>query len=106
MINVGFCEALDLREASKGEVVTVGVALHGIGYSFFFSGFGIMLTSSKGISARSRKGTLRGSEPVKLSLGLLNCLVLSVPSPKVYSYPLHTHYPGAKDISRYVAPLY
>ena len=27
MINVGFCEALDLREASKGEEVTVGVAL-------------------------------------------------------------------------------
>ena len=38
MINVGCCEALDLRKASKGEVVTVGVALHGIGYSFFFSG--------------------------------------------------------------------
>ena len=26
-INVGFCEVLDLREASKGELVTVGVAL-------------------------------------------------------------------------------
>ena len=38
MINVGCCEALDLRKASKGEVVTVGIALHGIGYSFFFTG--------------------------------------------------------------------
>ena len=38
MINVGCCEVLDLRKAPKGEVVTVGVALHGIGYSFFFSG--------------------------------------------------------------------
>ena len=26
-INVGFCEVLDLREASKGEVVTVGIDL-------------------------------------------------------------------------------
>ena len=69
-INVGFGGVLDLREASKGEVVTVGVALHSIGYSFFFSGIGKTLTSSKGISARSRKGTLRGSEPVKVSLGL------------------------------------
>ena len=70
MINVGFCEALDLREASKGEVVTVGVALHGIGYSFFFSGFGLTLSSSKGISARSQKGILREFEPFKVSFGI------------------------------------
>ena len=37
-INVGFCEVLDLREASKGEVVTVGVALYSISNSVSFSG--------------------------------------------------------------------
>ena len=48
MINVGCCEVLDLRKAPIGEVVTVGVALHGIGYSFFFSGIDQTLVSSKG----------------------------------------------------------
>ena len=38
VINVGFCEVLDLREASKGEVVTVGVARYSISNSFSFSG--------------------------------------------------------------------
>ena len=52
MINVGCCEVLDLRKAPKGEVVTVGVALHGIGYSFFFSGIvnvGIELGQTLGV---------------------------------------------------------
>ena len=61
---------LYLCEASKGEVVTVGIALHGIGYSFFFSGLGITLSSSKGISARSRIGTLGEFELVKVSFGI------------------------------------
>ena len=38
VFNVGFCEVLDLQEASKGEVVTVGVALYSISNSFSFSG--------------------------------------------------------------------
>ena len=59
-INVGFCEVLDLREASKGEVVTVGVALYSIGYSFFFSGISKTVTSSKGIA----QGVGRNSEGV------------------------------------------
>ena len=37
-INVGLCGILLLREALKGEVVTVGVALVGISNSFSFSG--------------------------------------------------------------------
>ena len=37
-INVGFCEVLDLRKASKGEVVTVGIARYSISNSFSFSG--------------------------------------------------------------------
>ena len=67
MINVGCCEALDLRKASKGEVVTVGVALHGIGYSFFFSGI-VKRWYRVRASARSRIGTQRGLELVKVSL--------------------------------------
>ena len=37
-INVGLGGVLDLREALKGEVVTVGVALFSISNSFSFSG--------------------------------------------------------------------
>ena len=37
-INVGLCGVLVLREALKGEVVTVGVVLVGISNSFSFSG--------------------------------------------------------------------
>ena len=37
-INVGLCGVLLLREALKGEVVTVGVALFGISSSVTFSG--------------------------------------------------------------------
>ena len=37
-INVGLCGVLVLREALKGEVVTVGVALFGTSNSFSFSG--------------------------------------------------------------------
>ena len=37
-INVGLCGILLLREAPKGEVVTVGVALYSISNSFSFSG--------------------------------------------------------------------
>ena len=37
-INVGLHVVLDLCEASKGEVVTVGVALSSISNSFSFSG--------------------------------------------------------------------
>ena len=37
-INVGLCGVLVLREAPKGEVVTVGVVLFGISNSFSFSG--------------------------------------------------------------------
>ena len=37
-INVGLCGILLLREALKGEVVTVGAALVGISNSFSFSG--------------------------------------------------------------------
>ena len=94
MINVGCCEVLDLRKAPKGEVVTVGVALHGIGYSFFFSGI-VKRWYQVRASARRRIGTLRGIELVKVSLGF-PCLVLSVPLPKVFPYPLRTHCPGAK----------
>ena len=39
-INVGFCEVLDLREASKGEEVTVVIDLYSISNSFSFSGIG------------------------------------------------------------------
>ena len=38
VFNVGLCGVLDLHEAPKGEVVTVGVALFGISNSFSFSG--------------------------------------------------------------------
>ena len=38
VFNVGLCGVLDLREAPKGEVVTVGVALNSISNSFSFSG--------------------------------------------------------------------
>ena len=37
-INIGLCRVLDLREAPKGEVVTVGVARSSISNSFSFSG--------------------------------------------------------------------
>ena len=37
-INVGLGGVLDLREALKGEEVTVGVALYSISNSFSFSG--------------------------------------------------------------------
>ena len=68
MINVGCCEVLDLRKAPKGEFVTVGVALHGIGYSFFFSGI-VKHWNQVRANARSRIGTQRGIELVKVSLG-------------------------------------
>ena len=73
MINVGCCEALDIRKASKGEVVTVGVALHDISYSFFFSGI-VKRWYQVRASARRQIGTLRGKELVKVSLGF-PCLV-------------------------------
>ena len=38
VFNVGLCGVLDLREAPKGEVVTVGVALYSISNIFSFSG--------------------------------------------------------------------
>ena len=38
VFNVGLCGVLDLREALKGEVVTVGIALSSISNSFSFSG--------------------------------------------------------------------
>ena len=38
VFNVGLCGVLDLREAPKGEEVTVGVALYSISNSFSFSG--------------------------------------------------------------------
>ena len=80
MINVGCCEALDLRKASKGEVVTVGVALHGIGYSFFFSGI-VKCWYQVRASARRRIGTLRGIELVKVSFRIpLSCF--KCPPPK------------------------
>ena len=38
VFNVGLCGVLDLHEAPKGEVVTVGIALYSISNSFSFSG--------------------------------------------------------------------
>ena len=104
MINVGCCEVLDLRKAPKGEVVTVGVALHGIGYIFFFAGI-VKLWFRVRTNARRWIGTQRGLDLVKVSLGFfLSCL--SVLLPKVFPHPFRTHCPGAKgDISQYVAPL-
>ena len=49
VFNVGFCEVLVLREATKGEEVTVGVALYSISNSVSFSGISKTVTSSKGI---------------------------------------------------------
>ena len=49
-INVGHCEVLDLRVASKGEEVTVGVARYSISNSISFSGISKTVTSSKGIA--------------------------------------------------------
>ena len=60
VFNVGFCEVLDLREASKGEVVTVGIALYSISNSLTFLGIGKTLISSNGIAL----GVGRNSEGV------------------------------------------
>ena len=105
MINVGCCEVLDLRKAPKGEVVTVGVALHGIGYSFFFAGI-VKHCYRVRASARSRIGTQRGLELVKVSLGF-HIVLFKCPPPK--GLPLsspHSLSRRERDISRYVAPFY
>ena len=69
IINVSLCGnlLLLLREALKGEVVIVGVALVGISNSFFFSGL-ITVTSS---SPRELGRSLRGFCVQKVILGAL-----------------------------------